>query len=210
MRPTGTNNVAFVAGGLLWIVTLGAGLSLMWRYENAPGLDLHTAPKTWPLSSRIVPSKGRPLLVMMLHPQCPCSMASLGELALIMARAQGTLDAHVVFYKAPGTAPDWHETDSWRAASRIPGVSLNLDPERAEQRRFGAATSGHTLFFDRDGVLQFSGGITPSRGHSGDNAGRTAIISLLMQAQPERRSTFVFGCSLLLDSCPTCRESSGG
>jgi hypothetical protein len=52
------------------------------------------------------------------------------------------------------------------------------------------------------GDLLFSGGITAARGHSGDNCGRSTIISLLTEETanaPVRAGpaqTFVFGCPL--------------
>jgi hypothetical protein len=70
------------------------------------------------------------------------------------------------------------------------------DVDGAEARRFGAETSGHTFLFDSAGRLLFNGGITESRGHSGDNAGESAIVSLVNDRVSTRAETFVFGCSL--------------
>jgi hypothetical protein len=42
----------------------------------------------------------------------------------------------------------------------------------------------------------FSGGITASRGHEGDNAGRAAIEQLVRHERADRLSTWVFGCAL--------------
>ena len=39
--------------------------------------------------------------------------------------------------------------------------------------------------------------IAGSRGHEGDNAGRSAIERLVTDERGEHASTFVFGCSLL-------------
>lgn len=207
-RHHGIRPWIFFAAGLLWLAAIGAGLSATWRYENAPGGVTQSAPKMWPTESGIPRSPGRPLLVMIAHPHCPCSRATIGELALLMAQAPGLTDAHVLFYKPAGVPRDWHETDLWRASAQIPGVKVSVDTAGVEQRRFGVATSGHTVLYDAHGALQFSGGITPARGHSGDNAGRTAILSLLMGAPSDRHTTFVFGCSLS-DYCPSCREASG-
>jgi hypothetical protein len=52
------------------------------------------------------------------------------------------------------------------------------------------------MLYDVNGRLLFSGGITGSRGHAGDNAGRTAILALLHREASGRNDTFVFGCSL--------------
>jgi hypothetical protein len=44
--------------------------------------------------------------------------------------------------------------------------------------------------------LIFSGGITGSRGHAGDNAGEMTLVSLLTRGQADRSGTSVFGCPL--------------
>jgi hypothetical protein len=71
-----------------------------------------------------------------------------------------------------------------------------FDPDGVEARRFGAETSGHTLLFAGDGRLLFSGGITASRGHAGDNAGESVIVALVNNQTPALTRTLVFGCSL--------------
>ena len=198
-----------IAAGLLWLTALGGGLSALWGFENTPGAVAQKAPTVWPSQSGVPRVAGLATLVIAAHPQCPCSRATVGELALVMARAQPLTTAHVLFYRPVGAPVDWHETNLWDAAAKIPGVTVGGDPGGVEARRFGVATSGHTLLYDKHGVLKFSGGITASRGHSGDNAGRTAILSLLLARPTDRHTTFVFGCSLL-DLCPNCREGVGG
>jgi hypothetical protein len=42
----------------------------------------------------------------------------------------------------------------------------------------------------------FKGGITSSRGHSGDNLGRDAVIDLVTSGVASASSAPVFGCSL--------------
>jgi hypothetical protein len=84
-----------------------------------------------------------------------------------------------------------------RSAAEIPGVTVLSDVDGTEARKFGAETSGHTFLFDHLGRLLFSGGITQSRGHAGDNAGESAIVSLANTRTSSQTKTFVFGCSLL-------------
>ena len=69
-----------------------------------------------------------------------------------------------------------------------------------EAERFGAETSGHTFLFDPSGRLLFNGGITASRGHSGDNAGESSIVSLINNHTAKIGQTFVFGCSFKTQS----------
>jgi hypothetical protein len=39
---------------------------------------------------------------MAIHPHCPCSRASIGELSILMAHSRGRLAAFVVFVEPPG------------------------------------------------------------------------------------------------------------
>jgi hypothetical protein len=188
----------------LWLLVVGGGLSVLWGYENTPGVAA-APPRQWPADSQIRPAPGRATLVMLAHPHCPCTRASIGELASLMAHGQGRLTAYVLFLKPAGFSEDWEKTDLWRSAAGIPGVNPVVDEEGTEARRFHAITSGQTLLYGADGRLLFSGGITASRGHSGDNAGRSAIVSLVNTGGAERDETFVFGCPLF-DENSECRE----
>jgi hypothetical protein len=123
-----------------------------------------------------------------------------------MAHSQGRLNAYVLFIKPPGLASDWAVTNLWQSAARIPGVKVLEDSDGSEARRFNSATSGQALLYDPQGHLLFSGGITAARGHSGDNAGRDAIVSLVNANPADRNQTPVFGCPLF-DSRSECRVS---
>jgi hypothetical protein len=112
-----------------------------------------------------------------------------------MAQAQGRVTAYALFLKPPGSSEDWEKTDLWQSAASIPGVNVVVD-SGVEAQRFHAVTSGQTVLYDAEGRLLFSGGITSSRGHSGDNAGRSAIVSLLNTGETEAAGTSVFGCPL--------------
>jgi hypothetical protein len=75
-------------------------------------------------------------------------------------------------------------------------VTVLTDEKGTEAAKFGAKTSGHTLVFDREGTLLFSGGITGSRGHAGANAGESAVLAALRGETMAQSRTLVFGCSL--------------
>ncbi len=191
---------------VLWLAVAVAGLSVLWRFDNAPGAGA-AAPARWPTRSALARTPGRPTLVLLAHPQCSCTLASLEELGEALARAHSKPRTYVLFLKPEGFANGWEQTESWRIASAIPDVTAVRDDSGREANRFGAVTSGQTLLFDADGALLFSGGITAARGHAGDNAGRSEIVSLLNHentqrprrlnpAQPLRDATSVFGCPL--------------
>jgi len=189
-------NVALIIFAAFWACVVAAGLAVMTRYENTPG-NAEPTPPDWPASSRIPQPRGLPSLVLFAHPHCPCTRATMGELARIMAQCGGKLDASVIFFSPQNSAPGWEQTPLRREAAAIPGVRVLDDKDGREARRFGAETSGQTMLYDASGHLLFSGGITASRGHSGDNAGRSAIVALVNGGRAGRNSTPAFGCSLL-------------
>ena len=184
---------------IAWLIAASGGLWVLWAYDNAPGVEA-TPAGHWPAESRLVRAPDRPTVVLLAHPQCSCTPASLGELAEALARVRTAPRAYVVFLK-PGSFPDgWEQTDLWKAAARIPGVTVVRDDDGVEAGAFGGATSGQTFLYDRDGGLQFSGGITSARGHAGDNEGRRALVSLIDGLDAGRRRTSVFGCPLFAAS----------
>ena len=189
----------------LWLLLVGIGLAVLGDYENTPGVAAKS-PALWPAESRIERAPDKATLIMLVHPHCPCSRASMGELALLMTHSQGRLTAYVLFLKPAGFSEEWEKTDLWQSAAGIPGVNPLIDDDGIEARRFNATTSGQTNLYDADGRLLFSGGITSARGHSGDNAGRSAIESLLNAGSAERSETYVFGCPLF-DENSECRNS---
>jgi len=167
----------------------------MLQYESTPG-KVGSVSKSWPTDSTIHLSHDLPTLVMFAHPQCPCTHASMDELAQVVAHIQRKAQIYVLFYTPKGSGRDWENSDLRRTAEKIPGVTVLSDVDGVEAARFGAETSGHTFVFDRDGRLLFNGGITASRGHSGDNAGESSIVSLINNHAVDRAQTFVFGCAL--------------
>jgi hypothetical protein len=193
-RQTGTFwAIGFVAA--LWLMCAVGGLYVVWAYENGAGTPANASAQ-WPPITSLTPAADRPTLVFLAHPQCTCTTASLGELAEALARARTLPKTYVVFLK-PSSMPDgWEKTALWHAAQSLPGATVVRDEDGREAERFGSVTSGQTLLYDANGTLIFSGGITASRAHPGNNAGRSAIVDLLNHHAPVTRTTQVFGCSL--------------
>jgi hypothetical protein len=184
-----------VVFAVAWLMALATGFSLLLRYENSPG-RVGNVPAAWPAASRIHLAGDRLTLVMLAHPRCPCTRASIGELARLTAQVQNKISAYVLFVTPSGSDRDWQDSALRQSAAEIPGVTVLSDTDGVEAQLFGAETSGHTLVFNTAGQLLFSGGITESRGHAGDNAGENAILTLVKNNAVERNHTFVFGCSL--------------
>ena len=186
---------ALVVGTVGWLLVVVGGLGSLWSYSVTPG-EPAAAPAEWPTSTRLRPSPGLPTLVVFVHPHCPCSRATIGELARLVAQASGRMTTYVVFSHPLEVAKEWTKTDLWRSASLVPGAMVLSDDAGLEARRFGAVTSGETVLYDARGHLIFSGGITAARGHFGDNAGRSAIVAFLVDGDRSLSQTPVFGCPL--------------
>jgi hypothetical protein len=199
-----TRRLLFVFLLVLWLSVVAVGTAFVWSYNQTPGVAA-AAPDCWPTASFAKRASDQYTLVMLAHPKCPCTRASIEELSKLMTNCQGRLSAYVLLLKPKGAPEDWYQTDLWKNAAIIPGVSLLVDEDGVEAARFGAATSGQVLLYDANGNLHFRGGITASRGHSGDNAGRSAIESLVNTGASDRDTTVVFGCPLF-DPDSDCRK----
>jgi hypothetical protein len=171
---------------------------MLWSWDNRPGASADARP-IWPAESGLTREAGTVTLVMLLHPQCSCSRATLTELEELLARAHVRPRTYVLFLKPSGFPDGWERTDLWRTAAALPGVTVVRDDEGLRAARFGGFTSGQTYLYDGRGLLVFSGGITGARAHAGDNAGRSTVVGLLNDsarpAAPAAR-TSVFGCPL--------------
>jgi hypothetical protein len=189
--------IAGVPLALGWGVVILSGMVAMVRYEMTPGAAGAAAPRDWPTEVSDISLKANGFtLVMLVHPQCTCSRASMHELAELMSRSEGKIAAYVLFVKPAGAPPNWCDSDLWKEAKEIPNVSVAVDDHGRDAVAFGATTSGQVVVYDGSGRIRYSGGITDGRGHEGDNPGLSAILSLVRTGQTSLTSNPVFGCSL--------------
>jgi hypothetical protein len=186
---------------LLWLAAAGVGLFVLAHYEGSAG-GVGRTPQRWPEGVEVRRDPGKPTLILFAHPKCPCTRASIEELNRLLARIREKAAAQVFFFRPKGESADWEETALTQSARAIPGVSVSLDEDGKIAKAFGAETSGFTVLYDPEGKLLFRGGITASRGHSGDNAGEASIVSILAGEDAVIRSTAVYGCSLLTPGAP--------
>jgi hypothetical protein len=183
--------------GLLvfWGLVVGSGIVVLEIHATLPG-DAGTPFPRWPEGSPIPRVGSRPTLLIFLHPCCPCSRASIAELAHIMSRAAGRVSVHAVLLLPAHLPERWRGSAIEQDLAELPDVLIWQDRGSSEARRFGVATSGHVLLFDAQGRLTFSGGITSARGHEGDNYGRDAVLAQIMGEKGDRPGSPVFGCPL--------------
>jgi len=183
------------AATVLWAAAVCGGSTLLWKYAATAGVAA-TPPEQWPAESSIVRETGRSTLVVLAHPRCPCTRATISELAILMARVGQSVSAHVLFMRPRGVDVDWEKTALWQSAAAIPGVTVHSDPRGTQAALFRAVTSGQVVIYDASGRLTFRGGITGARGHEGDNVGLDRALALLSGGRADQPTSNVFGCAL--------------
>jgi len=185
---------ALVIAALLWTTTIGAMYRAIRRFESTPGRAAD-ALASWPAASRIPRAPGEWRLVMLIHPHCSCSRASISELERIIEKSPPSLRTYIVVYRPSDFAQGWEKTDVFTAASHLPRTRIVLDQDGHEARLFHGFVSGQTYLYDGDGKLRFSGGITLLRGHAGFNSGSAEVMHIV-NSNAGSGTHPVFGCAI--------------
>src|SRR5262245_28102113 len=89
-----------------WIVCLVGGFAALQHYAATPGAAGTPAEG----AERLLAAHRRPehgLVVMAVHPSCPCTEASLAELGDLLARSQGRCDALILEYAPEPLPANW-------------------------------------------------------------------------------------------------------
>lgn len=190
-----------LAGALVWVATILGGLLVLVDHATAPGAAA-LAPQRWPAESTLARDGRRPTLVALLHPQCPCSWATVAELERLAARLPDRLAIDVVLLQPSAGEAAWNDGAMRGALAGLSGARVYDDLGGVESMRFGGRTSGQVLLYDRGGALRFAGGITPARAHQGETYGADAIVRAALSDpaidgfDPHAATSPVFGCSL--------------
>lgn len=198
---------------VVWAGAIVAGFWSLEQYKSIGGRAEATVVEPYPRAAADAAHAASSLrLVMYVHPHCPCTRASLNELAKIMRAGGERLTVEVVVVAESGMDADWKDGAIVRAARNLAGVTLRFDETGAEAQKFGAYTSGQAILFAGDGAPLFRGGITRSRGHEGESSGSRTIKLLLTDsllvsmAKSQSMNAPVFGCPLF--SREPCRDGS--
>jgi hypothetical protein len=181
--------------GAIWISAVSIGVGKLMAYENTPAKTAVLGP-AWPSDSQLKTQPDRFTLVMSVHPHCPCSRASLDELAIIASRCR-QLSINLLFTQPSSASPEWVKSSLWQQAQAIPASKTIVDFQSREARLFKLLTSGEIALYSPSGQLVFHGGITAARGHIGDNRGLNTIIALVNGRSDNTAKTQVFGCALI-------------
>jgi hypothetical protein len=186
---------SLIAAGLVWAATVGAMYHAVRQFETTPGRGAANR-SSWPASSRIVRAPDRWTLVMLIHPHCSCTRASLQELERIIEMSGTSLQTYVLVYRPADFQAGWEKTETFEAAKRLQRAHVIVDADGREARLFGGFTSGQTFLYDREGALRFAGGVTSLRGHAGVNRGSMDVVDIVhAKARPSTHP--VFGCAIV-------------
>jgi hypothetical protein len=185
---------ALAVAGLVWAATVAAAYQAIRRFESTPGRAA-IARASWPSRSHLRRVDGAWTLVMLVHPHCSCSRASIAELAAVLDQSPRTMQPYVLVYRPHEFPKGWERTDVYDAATRLHRAHVLIDVDGVEANVFGGFTSGQTFLYDGDGRLRFEGGITLLRGHAGLNSGRAGIIRIA-STHAGTGSHPVFGCAI--------------
>lgn len=183
--------IGFGAVLLAWAGLLGAGFALLQRYESTAA---HSAP---------APAVENPLfrdgklfsLVIALHPHCPCSRATVGELVKIYSHAPDKAKITVLAFKPLDEPDSWIESSALRTLEKL-SPHVVIDTNGVMATSLSLNTSGQIQLYSPEGKLLYNGGITAARGHSGDNAGESTVLSLLRNEITTAANAPTFGCSI--------------
>jgi hypothetical protein len=192
------NRLSLAVGLAVWAAGIAAGFAGLQAYSARAGTS--RAPSDQAAGFLVSHQRiGRPLLVMAVHPRCPCTDASLAELGDLLARSRGACDALLLQYHPAG----WPAEAAFQTLGgvRVPVVP-DLDGRVATT--LGAETSGHCVLVDARGAIRFYGGLTLARGHRGRSPAQDAILQVVGGGTSSLTSAPVYGCEL----GPVCRPNS--
>jgi hypothetical protein len=191
---------------IVWTAALIAGVWVARSYGTGHPEELLHVPTTWPPGIDLQRDPNRLTLLLVVHPDCDCTRRALASLRDIRGRSVNRLAVRIVFTHAHHTPESLEQSDTWFEATDIPDAEVSVDKDGQAVRRFGFRKSGHALLYDRNGLLLFSGGITPSGAGDAavianasagtDNPGANAIVLFVLAGGATKTHAPVPGCLL--------------
>jgi len=192
-------SLAATAFGLgVWGIGVICTFAVLFAYHKSDGISQQVL-ESWPHASKLSSPGEVGRLLVFIHPECPCSRATLRNLDALeyVDGLQTTLVC---------LTPDSDKTISKGALTgcrseieqlaRLPNVEVFQDIAGVETERFGVASSGECLYFDQNGNQLCHGGITISRGHEGKNLGLEMLLAAIGNQTEADNPYPVYGCSL--------------
>jgi hypothetical protein len=188
-----------------WAIAVVGASGMLLRYEQTPGAG--DGGRRWPAGAPITLDGRKLTVVVVVHPRCPCTRATLHAIRDLVEEYPDAAGFHFALFCPANAGDEWTQSPNAQLAALVRGADLCKDTDGELCRLLGASTSGTVMVFDHSGANLFTGGVTPSRGHEGDNPGLDALRQLLSGEPLAVRSTPVFGCSIVGFSDLVCSDS---
>lgn len=187
-----------------WLIAVACGWWALTAYSlpASPRVELEP-PSRWPEDSGIAaPAEGNVLLIF-VHPRCPCTQATIAELAKLrchlLRRGAGRWPSTYIVATIPQTRESsWTDSPLLRRAVHELDGTLVLDENGLRSKRFGATHSGTVLLYNDQKIRRYAGGVTIARGHEGDNRGLQSLQSILLGENVQPVSLPALGCRLVM------------
>jgi len=188
-----------------WAGLLAAGFGVLSAHAGTPGAVGRPQDGDSPAGAAVLPgpsaAPGDLVVVLALHPRCPCTRSSLlaARRTVETARRAGVGVSLRVLARRPAGGGDWEGRGPDILADLPTEIAVIDDPGGAIASRLGALTSGHVCAFEAtdDGVRPiYHGGVTPGRGHEPAAGHCPPLLEVLLDPPAEVRRTPVFGCPL--------------
>lgn len=209
---------------IVWLVVVTGATIVQFRYETTPAQVL-AAPERWPVLPELKLEPGHAVVLMALHPRCPCSAASIEQLQECVRSMDNRIDLIILESMPAGAKPEWTDSALCRQIKALSRAKLIIDTDGTLASAFGLTTSGQVVAYDSAGELRFNGGLTAARGVEGNNPSSETFRELLAQMLLNDSSVAVsgsetgihirpllppvFGCKLVAgDKCPLCSQIS--
>jgi hypothetical protein len=177
--------VVWIGIGVIWVAALVVCMDWAMKYESTPGRAASRAPLETPKAG------DRWTVVVVAHPLCPCTAASLRALRALAAKHSDELKCEVVFAGDRPVEP----SDSMRTADVIATAKVRWMTAQKAEEEYGTYTSGQAFVYDPNGKLVYSGGLTPGRGVEQPRYALELFDNILARGQATK-PTPVFGCAL--------------
>lgn len=191
---------ALIAVAAVWACGITAGSWLMLRHEYGQGASA-PAPERLPADSQLaLPFRDRTLtLVVAVHPDCPCTGATLEQLDRFLTKNPQSAQVLALFWVEDSDSPPLalQRNPYWQRIGKMESATAAIDPQGARAAQFGALVSGAVAAYDQTGSLRFQGGLTSSRGHAGPSRGLNMLEAILRdEPTADTNNAPSFGCSL--------------
>ena len=159
--------------------------------------DIDLTATSWPADSI---SDQKPILIVFYHPKCPCTSATVRVLERLHPRFNAVPQITAVAYCPENEPESWIESRTTATLLSLDQTQIVIDRGGRLSEKFGAHVSGHILLYDVNGNLNFSGGITPYRGHEGDCPSSLDLLDRVNSPGDKCKQWPVFGCGIVVES----------